>query len=190
MVQFDGNLLVVNYDRDEIYALDSSDNVTIYPLPTGYLVGASYIGGTYIDYNLMVVVGSNLYLVAEKQSPFEQTILRTPDLNSWYEMAGTSEKLISLTYWADKNWLVATTPGTNAKLLRLDLGGSPTAVTLRFAQAHPFVSPPLPAMLFVVFLLTFPVIKFLMTWPGLNRVTFSEQNGRAQSQDNKQQEQS
>jgi hypothetical protein len=104
-------------------------------------------------------------------------------------MAGTSEKLISLTYWADKNWLVATTPGTNAKLLRLDLSGSPTAVTLRSAQAHPFVSPLLPAMLFMVLLLTLPVMKFLMTWPGLNRVTLSEQNGRTQPQDNKEQEQ-
>jgi hypothetical protein len=121
MVEFNNTLLVVSYDRAKIYALDSNDNITTYSLPNRYLVGASYEGESYIDYNLMVAADNYLYLVAEKQSAVKQAVLRTFDLQNWDKMDETSEKLISLSYWPTRHWLVAATPGTDAKLLRLDL---------------------------------------------------------------------
>jgi hypothetical protein len=112
---------MVSYDRTKFYALDSSDNITTYSLPNRYLVGASYEGETYIDYNLMVVGGNYLYLIAEKQAANRQAVLRTFNLQRWDKMDETREKLISLSYWPAMDWLVAATPGTDAKLLKLDL---------------------------------------------------------------------
>jgi hypothetical protein len=121
MIEFNNMLLMVSYDRTKFYALDSSDNITTYSLPNRYLVGASYEGETYIDYNLMVVGGNYLYLIAEKQAANRQAVLRTFNLQRWDKMDETREKLISLSYWPAMDWLVAATPGTEAKLLKLDL---------------------------------------------------------------------
>jgi hypothetical protein len=121
MIEFNNMLLMVSYDRTKFYALDSSDNITTYSLPNRYMVGASYEGETYIDYNLMVVGGNYLYLIAEKQAANRQAVLRTFNLQRWDKMDETREKLISLSYWPAMDWLVAATPGTDAKLLKLDL---------------------------------------------------------------------
>jgi hypothetical protein len=91
----------------------------------------------------MAVAEDYLYLIAEKQSPKEQAIIRTSDLSSWQRMVHTDTLMISLSYWSDKDWLVITTPGTNAKLWKVDLSGTPTAITLRSLRART----PVPALL-------------------------------------------
>jgi hypothetical protein len=136
LLEFDHQLLAVSYNRDALYALDITGTVTTHTLPTGYLVGASYPETSYTDYNVMAVAGNYLYLIAEQQSPAEQAIIRTSDLSSWERLVHTSEKLISLAYWPDKNWLITATPGTAAKLWKVDLSGTPTAVTLRVLRAQ------------------------------------------------------
>lgn len=153
MLEFDGKLFAVSFDRHSLYAVDASDNVSTHALPTDYLVGASYSEGGYSDYKLLVVARDYLYLIAERQSPTEWAILRTNDLSHWERMAHTSEKLISLSYWSNKDWLVTATPGTSAGLWKVDLSGDPAAVTLRSLRALPSIPTWLPAGIVVALLL-------------------------------------
>jgi hypothetical protein len=138
MVIFDGKLVATSFDRTSIYTIDSSDNVTTVPLPTDYLIGASYLDfPAYVDYNTMAVVGSLLYVIAENQVTSEFAILRTSDLSIWERMASTNEKLISISYWPNTSWLVTSTAGMNARLLRLNLIGNPTSVSVNEISAFP-----------------------------------------------------
>ncbi|MCD4738208.1 MAG: glycoside hydrolase [Anaerolineae bacterium] len=137
IVKFNSQLIAVSFDREYLYTINISDTVTTRTLPTGYRVGATYSDKpAYTDYNVMAVAKGYLYLIAEKQSPKEQAIIRTSDLSSWERMVHTDTLMISLSYWADKEWLVVATPGTDAKLLKVDLSGSPAAITLRALQAR------------------------------------------------------
>ena len=155
MVEFDSQLIAVSYDREYLYAIDITGTVSTHTLPTGYRVGATYTdtaGLAYTDYNIMAVAKDYLYLIAEKESPIEQAIIRTSDssdFSSWERMVRTDTLMISLSYWPNKDWLVIATPGTDAKLLKVDLRGTPTAVTLRSLQARTPASALLPIALLV-----------------------------------------
>lgn len=147
MVEFDNQLIAVSFDRKYLYTINITDTVTTHTLPSGYLVGATYSDKpAYTDYNVMAVAKGYLYLIAEKPSstePAEQAIIRTQNLSSWERMVHTDTLMISLSYWSNKNWLVIATPGTNAKLWKVDLSGTPTAITLRSFRART----PVPALL-------------------------------------------
>jgi hypothetical protein len=69
----------------------------------------------------MVTGGGYLYLIAEDQNTNERVIFRTFNLETWQEVTRTSENLISLSYWAENNWLVSSSNGVNAKLWKADL---------------------------------------------------------------------
>lgn len=138
-IEFNGRLLAVSFDRRSLYGLDADDRVSNFPLPTGYLLGASYPENGYADFNLMVVVDGWLYLIAEKQSltdPIERAIIRTQDFNAWQRMVHTDERLISLAYWPEKNRLITSTSGINASLWQVDLSGTPTAVSLQSVEVQ------------------------------------------------------
>ncbi|MEA3396493.1 MAG: hypothetical protein U9R05_03430 [Chloroflexota bacterium] len=144
MVEFDSQLIAANFDREYLYTINITGTVTTHTLPTGYRVGATYSDKpAYTDYNVMAVAKGYLYLIAEKQSPKEQAIIRTSNLSSWERMVHTDTLMISLSYWANEDWLVVATPGTDAKLLKVDLSGTPTAITLRSFRART----PVPALL-------------------------------------------
>lgn len=138
-IEFNGRLLAVSFDRRSLYGLDADDRVSNFPLPTSYLLGASYPENGYADFNLMVVVDGWLYLIAEKQSltdPMERAIIRTQDFNAWQRMVHTDERLISLAYWPEKNRLITSTSGINASLWQVDLSGTPTAVSLQSVEVQ------------------------------------------------------
>ena len=147
MVEFKNQLIAVSFDREYLHTINITGTVTTHTLPTGYRVGASYSQTAYSDYNIMTVADDYLYLIAERQSPKEQAIMRTSDLSCWERMVHTDTLMISLSYWPNKEWLVIATPGIDAKLLKVDLSGSPTAITLHSFQVRTPVSALLPAIL-------------------------------------------
>ncbi|OQY37584.1 MAG: hypothetical protein B6243_00215 [Anaerolineaceae bacterium 4572_5.2] len=136
IIEFNNELLVVSWDRAKIYSLDASDNISTHNLPSLYKVGASYSATHYSDYNIMAVADGYLYLIAEEQGGAKHAIIRTTDLSNWEWTTNTNEKLTSLSYWENKNWLVTCTAGTNAKLLKIELQGTPSAVTMTSFQAR------------------------------------------------------
>lgn len=151
ILEFKNKLLVVSWDRTKIYALDTNDNISTYTLPSSYKVGASYSETHYTDYNLMAVADGYLYLIVEEQNVAKHTIVRTNDLINWKWTVNTNEKLTSLSYWEKKNWLVTSTTGSNAKLLKVNLRGEPSAVLVtNFQGRNQIIAPWKLAILFLL----------------------------------------
>ena len=157
MLEFDGRLILASFDRSVLYAIDDAENLTSHALPSGYLVGSTYSVAGYMDYKLLVVAKGYLYRVAENQSTSERAIIRTTDLGSWERMVSTPDRLISLSYWPDQGWLVTATPGAAAKLWRVDLSGTPTAVTV----ASVVQSPPVAALFPVAVIVTLLILVYI-----------------------------
>lgn len=128
LLEFDDKLLAVSWDRLKIYAIDTNDNVSTYNLPSNYKVGVSYSETHYTDYNVLAVADEYLCLIAEEQSGAKRAVICTTDLSNWLLLTDTNEKLTSLSYWENKEWLVTSTAGTNAKLLKIDLAETPSTV--------------------------------------------------------------
>ncbi len=122
MTIFNGKIIAANFNRTSIFAIDEADNITSHSLPSDYLFSTGYADRpAYSDYNILVTAGGYLYLIAQDQNSNERVILRTYNLETWQEITRTNEQLISLAYWPEKNWLVTSSNGTNAKLWTADL---------------------------------------------------------------------
>ncbi|MFZ5807993.1 MAG: hypothetical protein ACOY16_01810 [Chloroflexota bacterium] len=135
LMVFNNRLVALSDDRSTLYALSASGQITPYALPGGYLAGVSYPDASYTDYHIFAQAKGYLYLIAENPRLMEVAVLRTSDLLQWEEVVTSPQRLISLTYWADKDWLVAASAGSGAKLWRVDLWGLPTVVTLSSLRA-------------------------------------------------------
>lgn len=159
MAELANRLLAVSFDRTAFSAVEvdgAAITVTTHTLPSNYRVGATYSYAAYTDYKVLTVAKGYLYLIAQSDAT-EVAILRTADLENWERMAQTEERLISLSYWEDKDWLVAASAGTQAKLWYMDLGENPSALTARAFRAGPV---PWPALL---------AVGGLVSWLGLWR---------------------
>ncbi len=120
---YDNQLLVLSSDRTALLALDSGGTVTTHSFP-GFSVRDW-------AYNYLAEDGSGrLYTVTE-----DGRIMRSSDLTTWETMAATDRSLITLAYWPDKDWLIATDRGlAHARLFKLDLSTA-SAITQPAAPA-------------------------------------------------------
>ncbi len=145
MVEFHEQLIATSFDRAALYALQTDGTVSTHTLPLDYRVGTTYtewFAEAYTDYKVLTVVGEHLYLIAQPSTEITgSAILRTADLQNWERMAQTDARLISLSYWEDNTWLVASSAGTNAALWYMDLSEPPLSVTARTFKARPSVFP-------------------------------------------------
>lgn len=134
LVLFNNQLLAVGSARDVLYAISPQGQVIAYPLPQGYRAGTTYADSSYTDYHILALANGVLYLIAEKPSS-EVAILQTDDLVEWTEVVVSPQRLISLSYWQEKNWLVTATPGTDAALWRVGLWDVPTVISTPAVRA-------------------------------------------------------
>ncbi|MCA9958501.1 MAG: hypothetical protein KC443_05680, partial [Anaerolineales bacterium] len=119
IVNFAGQLLVVSFAQDALYAL-SGDDVTRYDLPAETHIGVSYTDEPqYSDYNLLAVYGDWLYAIWEVggDRPLYY-VVRTQDLLHWEGVAVTERPLIAITYWPQRETIVVGSSGTAANLWR------------------------------------------------------------------------
>jgi hypothetical protein len=111
LTRFQDKLITVSHAGESIYAL-SSDHLKRYDLPKGFKVASNFN---------VLAAGENFFyaLCSEENGNF--AILRTPDLHKWQQVGYIDKKLISLSYWKAKKWLVVSGMGTHANIWKIDL---------------------------------------------------------------------
>jgi hypothetical protein len=83
-------------------------------LPPGFRIVSKY------NFNLLAEGKNYLYLVCTKKDG-TNFIIRTSDLVNWEQVGFTNDKLISLSFWPTKNWLIVGSQGSQAKVWKIDL---------------------------------------------------------------------
>jgi hypothetical protein len=116
-------LLALSSDRAALLALSTDGAVTTHNFP-GFSVKDW-------AYSYLAEDGSGrLYTVTE-----DGRIVRTANLSTWETLVASDRSLITLTYWPNKTWLIASDRGlAHARLFKLDLSTA-TAITQPAAPA-------------------------------------------------------
>ncbi len=113
LTQFQDRLLAVSADGESIYTV-SEYSLEKHNLPKGLRVGSRY------DFNVLAEGNGYLYIISKTEND-TYFILRTQDLHDWEQVACADKRLISISYWKAKNWLVVSGAGIHAKLWKIDL---------------------------------------------------------------------
>ncbi len=108
---FQDKLLAISYDGKSIYSI-RADTLSTNRLPEGFEFADNY--------NILAVGNNHLYCICKDEND-TYVILRTQDLYKWEHVVCTDKKLISLSCWQTKNWLVASGTGIQAKLWKIDI---------------------------------------------------------------------
>jgi hypothetical protein len=119
LTKFEGNLLTVSHDGESIFAV-GENTFNRYDLPEKFRVESNF--------NVLAVTDRYLYAICKEADGY-YSILRTPDLHQWERVVRTNKKLISLSHWQDRNWLIISSVGVQAKLYKVDLNKTSMMIT-------------------------------------------------------------
>jgi hypothetical protein len=114
LTKFKGKLLTVSNDGESIFAV-GKNTFSRYDLPEKFRVVSNF--------NVLAVTDSYLYAICKEADGY-YSILRTSDLHQWERVVRTSKKLISLSHWQDRNWLIISSVGIQAKIYKVDLNNT------------------------------------------------------------------
>lgn len=109
LAEFQDKLLALRDDRAAFFAIDAAGTAVTHTLPSFQINDWSY------NYWATDSRGA-FYVVTD-----DGRIMSTHDLITWDTAVTTTLDLITLAYWPDQNWLVASDRGSNARLWRLEL---------------------------------------------------------------------
>ncbi len=114
--EFNGRVLTLARDRESIIAVSADGSTTTHPVPHPLGLAWKYS----INRNIWTVVGPYLYTIAELENG-NAVIMRSADLVNWETVLESSEPLITLIPWPEKNQLIVTSRERNAAIYTLDL---------------------------------------------------------------------
>jgi hypothetical protein len=113
LTPFKNKLLCVSDNGKSIYSMVSG-KLEKYDLPVGYEIKSRY------NFNLLTTGKHFLYILCTQQDG-ASAIIRTADFRFWERVSATDDKLISLSYWKEKNWLIAGSQGLETQIFKVDL---------------------------------------------------------------------
>lgn len=115
LTKFENKLLAVSLDRRSIYAMNLS-NENKYDLPEGLEVAADMESG----FKILVTGNGYLYGICRENNG-NYCIFRTSDLQTWEKIVSTKKKVISISYWQTRRWVILSDKGSDAKLWKIDV---------------------------------------------------------------------
>lgn len=106
-----GQVLVPDASREALHAVSSGSPVTLHDLPFRLPLWGIHWG---------VVVDGVLYALTD-----EGNVVRSLDLQTWETVITSDHALITIEYWAERDWLVVGSIGASTGLWRIDLDPPP-----------------------------------------------------------------